>query len=230
MLARTLELIDAKRAALKLPAYDPAQFGDSGDTPYFAAIRDYLAEHDRGDRRQRRALTSVGAGTDARGHAARPRRRRPRATVMATARRPDVALHRHPRHPRRAHASSTRPSAGRGGPRRARPRDAGRLHQHRLLPAGDLRLHRHEGREARRPAGGARAGRGAAAPGARPTRCGCPTWARRSTAGIATLFAEEAIEGVRFARGTEPQIVHVRPRRGQGALQPAATSCCTATR
>jgi anaerobic carbon-monoxide dehydrogenase catalytic subunit len=46
MLARSLELIDAKRAALKLPAYDPAQFGDSGDSPYFAAIRAYLAEHD----------------------------------------------------------------------------------------------------------------------------------------------------------------------------------------
>ena len=46
MLARSLELIDAKRAALKLPAYDPAQFGASGDSPYFAAIRAYLAEHD----------------------------------------------------------------------------------------------------------------------------------------------------------------------------------------
>jgi len=46
MLERSLELIDAKRAALKLPPYDPAQFGDSGDTPYFAAIRAYLAEHD----------------------------------------------------------------------------------------------------------------------------------------------------------------------------------------
>ena len=47
MLARSLELIDAKRAALKLPAYDPAQFGDSGDSPYFAAIREYLAERAR---------------------------------------------------------------------------------------------------------------------------------------------------------------------------------------
>jgi hypothetical protein len=46
MLARSLELIDAKREALKLPAYDPAQFGQSGDSPYFAAIRAYLAEHD----------------------------------------------------------------------------------------------------------------------------------------------------------------------------------------
>ena len=46
MLARSLELIDAKRAALKLPAYDPSQFGASGDSPYFAAIRAYLAEHD----------------------------------------------------------------------------------------------------------------------------------------------------------------------------------------
>jgi hypothetical protein len=31
---------------LKLPEYDPSQFGASGDTPYFAAIRAYLAEHD----------------------------------------------------------------------------------------------------------------------------------------------------------------------------------------
>jgi carbon-monoxide dehydrogenase catalytic subunit len=46
MFARALELIDAKRAALKLPAYDPTQFGDSGDSPYFAAIREYLAAHD----------------------------------------------------------------------------------------------------------------------------------------------------------------------------------------
>ena len=46
MLARSLELIDAKREALKLPAYDPGQFGQSGDSPYFAAIRAYLAEHD----------------------------------------------------------------------------------------------------------------------------------------------------------------------------------------
>jgi len=46
MFARSLELIDAKRAALKLPAYDPSQFGDSGDSLYFAAIREYLAAHD----------------------------------------------------------------------------------------------------------------------------------------------------------------------------------------
>ena len=46
MLARSLELIDAKRAALKLPAYDPSRFGDSGDTLYFEAMRAYLAEHD----------------------------------------------------------------------------------------------------------------------------------------------------------------------------------------
>ena len=46
MFARSLEIIDAKRAALKLPAYDPTQFGDSGDSLYFAAIREYLAAHD----------------------------------------------------------------------------------------------------------------------------------------------------------------------------------------
>jgi carbon-monoxide dehydrogenase catalytic subunit len=65
MLERSLELIDAKRAALKLPAYDPTQFGDSGDSPYFAAIRAYLAEHD--------AVETVGSpayalGDDAHGH------------------------------------------------------------------------------------------------------------------------------------------------------------------
>jgi hypothetical protein len=42
MLARSLELIDAKRAALKLPAYDPSQYGDSGDSLYFQAIRGQL--------------------------------------------------------------------------------------------------------------------------------------------------------------------------------------------
>jgi carbon-monoxide dehydrogenase catalytic subunit len=44
MLARALALIDAKREALKLKPYDPAQFGESGDSPYFTAIRAYLAE------------------------------------------------------------------------------------------------------------------------------------------------------------------------------------------
>jgi len=46
MLARSLELIDGKREALKLKPYDPSQFGDSGDSPYFTAIRDYLASQD----------------------------------------------------------------------------------------------------------------------------------------------------------------------------------------
>jgi carbon-monoxide dehydrogenase catalytic subunit len=58
MLARSLELIDAKRVALKLTPYDPALFGASGDSPYFAAIKEYLAAaaepvaalaHDHGD-------------------------------------------------------------------------------------------------------------------------------------------------------------------------------------
>lgn len=54
MLTRSLELIDAKRAALKLRPYDPSQYGDSGDTPYFAAIRAYLA--------QRSEVETVGSG------------------------------------------------------------------------------------------------------------------------------------------------------------------------
>ncbi len=44
MYARSLELIDAKRAALKLPAHDPSQYGDSGDSLFFASIKEYLAE------------------------------------------------------------------------------------------------------------------------------------------------------------------------------------------
>jgi len=44
MLARSLELIDAKRAALRLKPYDPERFGGSGDSPYFAAIRAYLEQ------------------------------------------------------------------------------------------------------------------------------------------------------------------------------------------
>jgi len=43
MLERSLELIDAKRATLKLPPYDPSQFGQSGDTLYFEAIKGQLA-------------------------------------------------------------------------------------------------------------------------------------------------------------------------------------------
>jgi carbon-monoxide dehydrogenase catalytic subunit len=44
MYERSLELIDAKRAALKLPAYDPGQYGDSGDSLFFAEIKKYLAD------------------------------------------------------------------------------------------------------------------------------------------------------------------------------------------
>ncbi|MGZ4200262.1 MAG: anaerobic carbon-monoxide dehydrogenase catalytic subunit, partial [Thermoleophilia bacterium] len=58
MFARSLELIDAKRAALKLPAYDPSQYGDSGDSPYFAAIKDYLAEKAA---EQERGVETVGS-------------------------------------------------------------------------------------------------------------------------------------------------------------------------
>jgi carbon-monoxide dehydrogenase catalytic subunit len=58
MFARSLELIDAKRAALKLKPYDPAQFGDSGDSPYFAAIKKYLAEQAA---EQERGLETVGS-------------------------------------------------------------------------------------------------------------------------------------------------------------------------
>ena len=43
MYARSLDLIDAKRAALKLPTYDPSLYGESGDTRFFAAIKEYLA-------------------------------------------------------------------------------------------------------------------------------------------------------------------------------------------
>jgi carbon-monoxide dehydrogenase catalytic subunit len=58
MLARSLELIDGKRAALKLSPYDPAQFGDSGDSPYFAAIKAYLAEKAE---EQERGVETVGS-------------------------------------------------------------------------------------------------------------------------------------------------------------------------
>jgi carbon-monoxide dehydrogenase catalytic subunit len=42
MLERSLELIDAKREALKLKPYDPSQFGQSGDTLYFEAVKSQL--------------------------------------------------------------------------------------------------------------------------------------------------------------------------------------------
>jgi carbon-monoxide dehydrogenase catalytic subunit len=42
MLARSLELIDGKRTALKLQPYDPTQFGASGDAAYFEAVRAQL--------------------------------------------------------------------------------------------------------------------------------------------------------------------------------------------
>ena len=50
-------------------------------------------------------------------------------------------------------------------------------------------------------------------------------------AGVATLLAEEVIEGVRFAQGLEPQILHLgRAPSDDGALHAAATCSCTATR
>jgi carbon-monoxide dehydrogenase catalytic subunit len=55
MLERSLALIDEKRAALKLPSYDPSQYGDSGDSPYFAAIRAWLEERD-----SERAMSGAG--------------------------------------------------------------------------------------------------------------------------------------------------------------------------
>ena len=58
MYARSLELIDAKRAALKLPQYDPSQYGASGDSAFFAAIKDYLAEKAR---EEERGVETVGS-------------------------------------------------------------------------------------------------------------------------------------------------------------------------
>jgi anaerobic carbon-monoxide dehydrogenase catalytic subunit len=58
MYARSLELIDAKRVSLKLPQYDPAQFGASGDSMFFAAIKEYLAEKAA---EQERGLETVGS-------------------------------------------------------------------------------------------------------------------------------------------------------------------------
>ena len=42
VLERSLEIIDAKREAIKLQPYDPSQFGQSGDTLYFDAIKAQL--------------------------------------------------------------------------------------------------------------------------------------------------------------------------------------------
>jgi carbon-monoxide dehydrogenase catalytic subunit len=42
MLERSLEIIDAKRKAIKLKDYDPSQFGQSGDTLYFEAVKAQL--------------------------------------------------------------------------------------------------------------------------------------------------------------------------------------------
>ena len=161
MYARSLELIDAKRAALKLPQYDPS------------AVR-----HQRRQPVLRRDQEVPGG--QGRGAGARPRDRRlarctrwPRATRTTTATatittttatrtrtervRPDVALHRHARHPRRQRDPRRGRGPGPGRARRAGPGDAGPVHQHGVLPAGHLRVHRHEGRDARRPRAGARA-------------------------------------------------------------------------
>ncbi len=101
---------------------------------------------------------------------------------------------------------------GRGGGRAQAlaelgPGRAGRLHQHRLLPAGDLRLHRPEGREARRPAGRHRARQGPAAPAAAATRCGCRTSARRWTAASPRSSPKRPWRACASRAGSEPQII-----------------------
>ena len=68
MLERSLELIDAKRAALKLPPYDPTQFGQSGDTLYFEAIKAQLAGREEGDGHGAAGPVHTHAGAGAAAH------------------------------------------------------------------------------------------------------------------------------------------------------------------
>jgi len=58
MYARSLEIIDSKRATLKLPQYDPGQFGASGDSLFFAEIKKYLEEKAA---EEERGLETVGS-------------------------------------------------------------------------------------------------------------------------------------------------------------------------
>ena len=104
MLARSLELIDAKRAALKLKPYDPSQFGASGDSLYFEAIRAHLAEQACEAQAETvgSAAYPLAAGTPTTTATGTPH------TTATAGRRPDVTLHRH------ARPSRGRPHRGRG--------------------------------------------------------------------------------------------------------------------
>ena len=78
---------------------------------------------------------------------------------------------------------------------------------------------------------GARARHASCCTPCRPQSMWLPYLGETLDSGVATLFAEEAIEGVRFARKQEPQIIKLEPRRRRTAsASPAATSSCTATR
>ncbi len=143
---------------------------------------------------------------------------------------PDVALHRHPRHPRRQRHRRRGRGDRRRRHRRARPRHPGRVHQHRLLPAGRLRLHGAQDREARRPARGHRARQGPAAPGAR----------RVDVAAVPRRDPRQRRRHALRRGGHRGRALRARPgaadhqaratRARTASASPAATSWCTATR
>ena len=87
-----------------------------------------------------------------------------------------------------------------------------------------------QGREARRPARASLAhAKGCCTP-CRPSSMWLPYLGETLDSGMATLFAEEAIEGVRFARSRSRRSSSSSTPARTASASPAATSWCTATR
>ena len=92
-----------------------------------------------------------------------------------------------------------------GGPGQVRTGQARGFYQYRLLSAGDLCLHGPQGGEAGRHAARSLTHAKSLLHPVPGQHMWLPYLGETLDAGMATLFAEEMIEGVRFAEGTEPQ-------------------------
>ena len=242
MLARSLELIDAQARGAQAQAVRPGAVRRQRRQPVLQrhqGVPRREGERGRGRRHGRR----LGRVPARRGPLARPRRRarpRPRRRRRAAARarpradwRGDGGLMsryiatRAIRGARRIVAEAD--EALQAAARRARPRDAGRLHQHRLLPAGDLRLHRREGRDPRRPRRPCSSAPRASCTRCPTSRCGCRTWARPSTPASPRCSPRRRSRACasRRASSRRPSSSRARPPRTSASRSRRPT--CTAT-
>jgi hypothetical protein len=169
---KTLEHIDKKRAALKLPAYDPTRHGASGDQPIEAV------PHRAGRAADGPVVRLIGGTTMSRYIATRAIR----GANLIT---------------REAEDLLNKAIAEKG------PDCAGRLPEHCLLSADDLRDDRPRGHEAGRAEAGARAREGPASPDPDRELLDPLPWRDARLRYVHAALAE-IIEAVRFVYGEEP--------------------------